>query len=71
MSQICLSDITRESLAAWTEHNMYLNIFVCKNVACAMTFWQCNDIRKFNAGAILFWDDQCKNNSNFRFKWCF
>ena len=44
---------TRESFAAVTGH--FADAFVCENVARVyMTLWQRNDVRKFDADAILF-----------------
>ena len=65
-----------KSVAARTDH--YFEIFVrekdflfAKNVVRVMTLWQCYDVRKFNADAILFGENQCKKNDIIRFYWCF
>ena len=45
--------VTLESGAAVTDH--FADAFVRENVACVyMTFWRRNDVRKFDADAILF-----------------
>ena len=49
------------SAAAHNEH--YINVFVRNNVA-QITY----DNRKFNAGAILFGEKQCKKNDISSFK---
>ena len=49
-----LFDITRESIPAWTDH--YINVNVCKNITGVMTF-----------DAILFGEIQCKKNGILRF----
>ena len=50
---IFMHDVTLESVAAATDH--FANAFVRENVALVyMTLWQRNDVRKFDAGAILF-----------------
>ena len=61
---ICLLDITRESLAKWTDH--YVNVFVCGNVVHVMMLWWCYDVRKSNGDAILFGEIQCKKNGILR-----
>ena len=46
-------DVTRESFAVVTDH--FANAFVRENVARVyMTLWRRNDVRKFDADAILF-----------------
>ena len=46
-------DVTRESVVAVTYH--FADAFVRENVARVyMTLWQRNDVRKFDADAILF-----------------
>ena len=46
-------DVTRESVVAVTDH--FTDAFVRKSVACVyMTLWRRNDVRKFDADAILF-----------------
>ena len=48
-----MHDITLESVAAVTDH--FDDAFVRENVACVyMTLWRHNDVRKSDAGAILF-----------------
>ena len=50
---ICMHDVTRESVAAVTDH--FANTSFRKNVArIYMTLWRRNDVRKFDADAILF-----------------
>ena len=50
---ICMYDVTLESVAAVTDH--FADAFVRENLALVyMTFWRHNDVRKFNADAILF-----------------
>ena len=58
-----MSDITRESMAAWT--NPYVDIFFL-NFGGFMT-WRGYDIRKFNPDVILFGETQCKKNGILRF----
>ena len=54
-----MHDVTRESVGAVTGH--YADAFVCENVARVyMTLWRRNDVRKFDADAILFWEIKCK-----------
>ena len=48
-----MHDVTLESVAAVTDH--FADVFVRKNVARVyMTLWRRNDVRKFDADAILF-----------------
>ena len=48
-----MHDVTLESGAAVTDH--FANAFVRDNVARVyMTLWRRNDVRKFDADAILF-----------------
>ena len=48
-----MHDVTRESVTAMTDH--FADAFVCENVAHVdMTLWRRSDIRKFDAGLILF-----------------
>ena len=48
-----MHDVTMESVVAVTDH--FADAFVCENVACvSMTLWRRNDVRKFDADAILF-----------------
>ena len=48
-----MHDVTRESVAAATDH--FADAFVRENVArLHMTLWRRNDVRKFDADAILF-----------------
>ena len=54
-----MHDLTLESVAAVTDH--LANAFVRENVAGVyMTLWQPNDVRKFEADAILFWEIKSK-----------
>ena len=56
---ICMHDVTLESVVAVIDH--FIDAFVRENVALVyMTLWRRNDIRKFNADAILFWEIKCK-----------
>ena len=48
-----MHDVTLESVAAVTDH--FDDAFVRENVARVyMTLWRHNDVRKFDADAILF-----------------
>ena len=48
-----MHDVTRKSVAAVTDH--FADAFVRENVAREyMTLWRRNDVRKFDADAILF-----------------
>ena len=48
-----MHDVTLESVVAVTDH--FADAFVRKNVARVyMTLWRRNDVRKFDADAILF-----------------
>ena len=48
-----MHDVTQESIAAVNDH--FANVLVCENVARVyMTLWRRNDVRKFDADAILF-----------------
>ena len=48
-----MQDVTLESVAAVTDH--FANAFVRENVARVyMTLWRRNDVRMFDADAILF-----------------
>ena len=48
-----MRDVTRESVVAVTDH--FADAFVRENVARVyMTLWRRNDVRKFDADAILF-----------------
>ena len=48
-----MHDVTRERVAALTGH--LAEAFVRENVACLnMTLWRRNDVRKYDADAILF-----------------
>ena len=50
---VCMHNITRESATAVTDH--FTDAFVRENIACVyMTLGRCNDVRKFDADAILF-----------------
>ena len=54
-----MHDVTLESVAAVTDH--FADAFVCENVARVyMTLWRRNDVRKFDADAILFREIKCK-----------
>ena len=64
---ICLHDVARESVAALTDH--FANAFVRENVVrVSMTLWRRNDVRKFDADAILFREIQCKKRDILMFK---
>ena len=48
-----MQDVTRESVAAVTDH--FADVLVRENVAHVnMSLWRRNDVRKFDADAILF-----------------
>ena len=48
-----MHDVTLESVAAVTDH--FADAFVRDNVAYVyMTLWRRNDVRKFDADAIMF-----------------
>ena len=48
-----MHDVTQESTAAVTDH--FADAFVCENFARVyMTLWRRNDVRMFDADAILF-----------------
>ena len=52
-AQICMHDVTLESVAAAKNH--FADAFVRENVARVyMTLWRRNDVRLFDANAILF-----------------
>ena len=54
-----MHDVTRESVAAVFDH--FADAFVCENVArMYMMLWRLNDIRKFDADAILLREIMCK-----------
>ena len=54
-----MHDVTLESVAAVTDH--FADAFVRENNARVyMTLWRRNDVRKFDADAILFWEIKCK-----------
>ena len=54
-----MHDVTLESVAAVTDH--FANAFVRENVARVyMTLLRCNDVRKFDADAILFREIKCE-----------
>ena len=54
-----MHDVTLESVAAVTDH--FADAFVRENVARVyMTVWRRNDVRKFDADAILFREIKCK-----------
>ena len=54
-----------ESNAARTDH--YVDVFGRENVARIMTLWRRYDVRKFNADAILFWENKCKKKGILKF----
>ena len=40
--------------------DQFADAFACESFACVyMTLWRRNDIRKFDADAILFWEIKC------------
>ena len=50
---ICMHDVTLENVATVTDH--FADGFVRENFACVyMTLQRRNDVRKFDADAILF-----------------
>ena len=52
--------VTLESVAAVTDH--FADALVCENVARVyMTLWRRNDVRKFDAEAILFEKSSVRN----------
>ena len=52
-------DVTLESVAAVTDH--FPDAFIRENIARVyMKLWQCNDVRKSDADAILFREIKCK-----------
>ena len=54
-----MHDVTLEYGAAVTDH--FAVAFVRENVARVyMTLWRRNDVRKFDADAILFWEIKWK-----------
>ena len=54
-----MHDVTLESVAAVTDHSA--DAFVHENVAhIYMTLWRRNDVQKFDADAILFWEIKSK-----------
>ena len=54
-----MHDVTLESVAAVTDH--FADAFVRENVArLYMTLCRRNDVRKFDADAILFREIKCK-----------
>ena len=56
---MCMYDVTLEIYAAVTDH--LADAFVRENVAHVyMTLWRRNNVRKFDADAILFWEIKCK-----------
>ena len=58
-----MHDFTRESVAAVTGH--FADAFVRENVARVyMTLLRRNDVRKFDADAILFREIKCKKRNN-------
>ena len=60
---MCMHDVTRESVAAVTDH--FTNAFISENLARVyMTLWRRNDVRKLDADAILFWEIKCKKRPN-------
>ena len=56
-----MHDVTLESVVAVTDH--FADAFVCENVARVyMTLLRRNDVRKFDADAIFFWEIKCKKS---------
>ena len=54
-----MHDVTLESVLAVTDH--FADAFVRENVARVnMTLWRRNDVRKFDADAILFREIKCE-----------
>ena len=54
-----MHDVTLESVAVVTDH--FADAFIRNNVARVyMTLWRRNDVQKFDADAILFWEIKCK-----------
>ena len=54
-----MHDATLESVAAVTDH--FADAFVRENIARVyMTLWRHNDVQKFDADTILFWEIKCK-----------
>ena len=54
-----MHEVTLESVAAAVDH--FADAFVRENVARVyMTLWRRNDVRKFDADAILFWEIKCR-----------
>ena len=54
-----MHDVTLESVAAVTDH--FADAFLRENVArLYMMLWRRNDVRKFDADAILFRKIKCK-----------
>ena len=54
-----MHDVTRESVAAVTDH--FADALVRENVVrVGITLWRRNDVRKFDADAILFREIKCK-----------
>ena len=54
-----MHDVTLETVATVTDN--FADVFVRGNVARVyMTLWRRNDVRKFDAGAILFREIKCK-----------
>ena len=53
-----MHEVTLESVAAVTDQ--FADAFVRENVArIYMTLWWRNDVPKFDADAILFWEIKC------------
>ena len=54
-----MHDVTLESVAAFTDH--FVDAFARETLyEVYMTLWRRNDVRKFDADAILFWEIKCK-----------
>ena len=53
-----MHDVALESVAAVTDH--FADDFICENVAHVYILWRRNDVWKFDADAILFWEIKCK-----------
>ena len=66
LTLICLHDISRESIAALTDN--FSDAFVCKMLCASMKLWWHNNIWKFDTGAILFREIQCKKRDILMFK---
>ena len=63
---ICLHDVTRESVAALTDH--FADFLFAKTLRASMTLWRRYDVRKFDTDAILFREILCKKSDIVMFK---